>query len=104
MDESSNKANQQTVTTNDKYDVIDTTESASCFDVNVQQDNLIIVGTENGQILEYSRSHLNCLLTKYEEHSMTVYRLQWNNFLKRIFISCSADWSVRIWDTKYKYN
>jgi len=29
---------------------------------------------------------------------MAVYRLSWNPFHPRVFLSCSADWTVRLWD------
>jgi dynein intermediate chain 1 len=29
---------------------------------------------------------------------MAVYSLKWNPFHPRVFISCSADWTVKIWD------
>lgn len=32
---------------------------------------------------------------------MAIYALKWNPFHPRIFISCSADWSVKIWDHNY---
>ena len=32
---------------------------------------------------------------------MAVYALKWNPFHPRVFISCSADWTVKIWDHNY---
>jgi dynein intermediate chain 1 len=29
---------------------------------------------------------------------MAVYALKWNPFHPRIFLSCSADWTVKVWD------
>lgn len=34
---------------------------------------------------------------------MAVYALRWNPFHPRVFISCSADWTVKIWDHNYSY-
>lgn len=31
---------------------------------------------------------------------MAVYKVRWNNFHPRTFISASADWTVKIWDSK----
>jgi dynein intermediate chain 1 len=35
---------------------------------------------------------------------MTVYSVRWNPFHPRVFLSCSADWSVRLWDHSRKYD
>jgi dynein intermediate chain 1 len=32
---------------------------------------------------------------------MAVYALRWNPFHPRVFLSCSADWTVRIWDSTF---
>jgi WD40 repeat protein len=37
-------------------------------------------------------------LETYQGHHMAVYALKWNPFHPRVFISCSADWTVKIWD------
>ena len=37
---------------------------------------------------------------------MAVYAVKWNPYHSKIFISCSADWTVKIWDhtiTQYDY-
>lgn len=31
---------------------------------------------------------------------MAVYKVKWNNFHPKTFISASADWTVKIWDSK----
>ena len=33
-------------------------------------------------------------------HNLAVYKVKWNNFHPRTFISASADWTVKIWDSK----
>eukprot|EP00953_Heterococcus_sp_UTEX-ZZ885_P039401 20194-Heterococcus_DN1.PRE.2 len=37
-------------------------------------------------------------LRTYEGHGMAVYALRWNPFHPRVFLSCSADWTVKLWD------
>ena len=76
--------------------------AATCFDLNSKQENLIIVGTEDGKILEYSKMHRNKLLTTFEAHHMPIYAIKWNTYNKKIFLSCSADWTVKIWDHRYR--
>lgn len=38
----------------------------------------------------------------YEGHQLAVYKVKFNNFDSETFISASADWSVKIWNTKIK--
>merc|ERR1719247_295664 len=54
-----------------------------CFDFNRQSEHLFLVGT-------------------YEGHSMAVYTVRWNPFHPKIFISASADWTVKMWDHTHR--
>ena len=33
---------------------------------------------------------------------MAVYTVKWNKFHPKIFLSCSADWTVKMWDHTVK--
>lgn len=59
---------------------------------------MFVVGTEEGLIHKCSKAYSGQYLETYEGHHMAVYRVKWNPYHPRVFISCSADWSVRIWD------
>ncbi|CAF2123128.1 unnamed protein product [Rotaria magnacalcarata] len=74
----------------------------TCFDFNQQQDYLFIVGTEEGKIHKCSKSYNNQFLDTFDAHHMAVYAVRWNKFHPKVFASCSADWSVKIWDINYK--
>ena len=69
-----------------------------CFDFNRHSDHLFIVGTEEGKIHKCSKAYSGQYLETYQGHHMAVYALKWNPFHPRVFISCSADWTVKIWD------
>lgn len=69
-----------------------------CFDFNTVADHLFIVGTEEGTIHKCSKAYSGQYLDTYLGHHMAVYSVRWNPFHSRIFISCSADWTVKIWD------
>jgi dynein intermediate chain 1, axonemal len=75
----------------------------TCFDFNKQQDNLFLVGSEEGKIHKCSKSYINQFLDTYDAHHMAVYSIAWNTFHPKIFLSCSADWTVKIWDHTCKY-
>uniref|UniRef100_A0A3Q3GSR9 Dynein axonemal intermediate chain 1 n=1 Tax=Labrus bergylta TaxID=56723 RepID=A0A3Q3GSR9_9LABR len=60
-------------------------------------DYLFLVGTEQGKIHKcktYSRQYLET----YAAHDMPVDTVKWKYFHPNVFISCSSDWPVKIWD------
>lgn len=69
-----------------------------CFSFNKHNEHLFIVGTEEGKIHKCSKAYSGQYLETYQGHHMAVYSLKWNPFHPRVFISCSADWTVKIWD------
>jgi dynein intermediate chain 1 len=70
--------------------------SGCCFDFNRKHDHLFLVGTEEGNIYKCSKSYSGQYLQTYSGHHMAVYAVQWNSFDDDIFISCSADWTVKV--------
>merc|ERR1719230_940518 len=73
-----------------------------CFDFNKYSEHLFLVGTEEGTIHKCSKAYNSQYLETYEGHNMAVYTVRWNTFHQRVFISCSADWTVKIWDHNIK--
>merc|ERR1712087_752427 len=69
-----------------------------CFDFNKQMEHLFLVGTEEGRIHKCSKAFSGQYLETYEGHTMAVYSVKWNPFHPKIFISASADWTVKMWD------
>jgi dynein intermediate chain 1 len=69
-----------------------------CFDFNKRSEHLFLVGTEEGRIHKCSKAFSGQYLETYEGHSMAVYTVRWNPFHERIFMSASADWTVKLWD------
>jgi len=73
-----------------------------CIDFNKTSDHLFIVGTEEGTIHKCSKAYNSQYLDTYEGHTMNVYRVCWNSYHPRAFLSCSADWTVKLWDHNAK--
>ncbi|CCI39960.1 unnamed protein product [Albugo candida] len=69
-----------------------------CFHFNKFTEHLFIVGTEEGKLHKCSKAYSGQYLETFIGHHMAVYSVQWNPFHERIFISCSADWTVKLWD------
>ncbi|XP_060892967.1 dynein intermediate chain 2, ciliary-like [Labrus mixtus] len=73
------------------------TACGTSMDFHKQIDYLFLVGTEQGKIHKcktYSRQYLET----YAAHDMPVDTVKWNYFHPNVFISCSSDWTVKIWD------
>nr|XP_039272582.1 dynein intermediate chain 2, ciliary-like [Styela clava] len=71
------------------------------FDFHKKVDYLFLVGTEEGKIHKCSKAYSSQFLDTINAHHMAVDAVRWNPFHPDIFISCSADWTVKIWDHNY---
>jgi len=71
-----------------------------CIDFDPNDSNLYIVGTEDGTIYKCSCSYNEQYLQTFQGHTGPVYRIRWNPFDRDSFISCSADWTIRVWNAK----
>ena len=69
-----------------------------CFDFNQYEDHLFLVGTEEGKIHLCSKAYSGQYLETYQGHYLAVYAVKWNKFHPKIFLSCSADWTIKMWD------
>jgi dynein intermediate chain 1 len=74
----------------------------SCFDFHATSEHLFIVGTEEGRIHKCSKAYNSQYLDSYSGHYMSVYAVRWNKFHPRVFLSASADWTVKLWDHNSK--
>ncbi len=62
------------------------------------QEHLFVVGTEEGAIHKCSTAYNSEYLATFEGHMGPVHKLHWNPLKPNIFLSASADWTVRLWD------
>lgn len=71
-----------------------------CFDFNHHDEykHLFLVGTEEGKIHLCSKEYSGQYEETYDGHYLAVYAVKWNTFHPRIFLSCSADWTIKMWD------
>jgi len=74
----------------------------TCFDFNKHQDHIFLVCTEEGKVHKCSKAYINQFLDTYDAHHMAVYSVAWNSFHPKIYLTCSADWTVKIWDHNCK--
>ncbi|GFO14080.1 dynein intermediate chain 1, axonemal [Plakobranchus ocellatus] len=74
-----------------------TTGCGTAFDFHKQKDYLFLVGTEEGKVHICSKAYTSHFIDTIDAHNMAVC---WNRFHPKIFITCSADWTVKIWEMK----
>ncbi|KAI9143368.1 WD40-repeat-containing domain protein [Paraphysoderma sedebokerense] len=71
-----------------------------CFDFNGEDSNMYLVGTEDGTIHRCSCSYNEQYLNTYLGHTAPVYKVKWSPFYSKVFLSCSADWTVKLWEVE----
>jgi dynein intermediate chain 1 len=76
-------------------------ESGTAIAFHNDLDYLYLVGTEDGKIRTCSKAFSSQYLDTNQAHYMGIYKVVWNPFHSKIFMTCSADWSVKIWDYSY---
>eukprot|EP00775_Hariotina_reticulata_P012390 gene12390-12525_t len=70
------------------------------FDFSGSDTRIYLAGTEDGHIHKCSTSYSEQYLESYTGHIGPVYALQWSPFNKSLFISCSGDWTIRLWQER----
>ena len=68
-----------------------------CFSFNNFNPHLFLVGTEEGRIHLCSIDYSSDYLRTYQGHCLAVYSVRWNYYHPDVFLSCSADWTVKLW-------
>jgi WD40 repeat protein len=69
-----------------------------CFDINPKEAITYVVGTEDGTIHKCSKSQSENYILDYKPHEEPVYRIRWSPFCSNYFLTCSADWTSRLYD------
>ncbi|XP_050402811.1 dynein intermediate chain 2, ciliary isoform X2 [Patella vulgata] len=70
----------------------------TAFDFHKQKDYLFLVGTEEGKVHVCSKAYTSHFIDSIDAHNMAVYKVAWNYFHSKLYITCSADWNVKIWE------
>ena len=54
-------------------------------------------GTEEGSVHLATTQYSSQYLRTYLAHSTPVYNIQWNSFVPNIFVTCAAEFVLKIW-------
>jgi len=85
-------------TTGGSEGIISRRASGMCIAFNIRDPNYYLAGTEDGHIHKCSCSYSEQHLESFFGHSGPVYKLRWSPFAPNTFLSCSADWTIKLWD------
>jgi WD40 repeat protein len=71
-----------------------------CLDVPEAKNNVYMVGTDDGVIHKCSTAYTEQDIERYTGHTGPVYQVRTNGFVEEVFLSCAADWTIRLWHGK----
>jgi WD40 repeat protein len=78
--------------------------SGFCIDFPANDPANYLVGTEGGLIhrcsTSYNEQYLDTYTSGTQGHSAPVYKVRCNPFWPAAFLTCSADWTMKLWSTK----
>jgi hypothetical protein len=62
------------------------------------ESSMYLATTEEGVIYRCSKSYTQQSLETYMGHNGPIYKVRANPFFHDIFLSCSSDWSCKLWN------
>ncbi|GBG68748.1 hypothetical protein CBR_g3290 [Chara braunii] len=71
--------------------------SGMSIDFSSRDPSIYVTGTEEGVLHKCSCSYSEQYLKTYFGHTGPVYQAQWSPFDPSVFLTCSDDWTIRIW-------
>ena len=80
--------------------VISRQASGLCLDFPLGDSSVYFAGTEDGHIHRCSCSYNEQYLDTFSGHAGPVYKVKCSPFHPDAFLSCSADWTVKLWSSK----
>lgn len=60
------------------------------------REHVYLVGSESGSVHQCSTAYGSDYLASFNGHCMPVYAVKWNGMHPDLFLSCSADWSIKV--------
>lgn len=71
--------------------------SGMAFDFSARDERIYVAATEDGWLHKCSTSYSEQYLESYRGHMGPVYQVQFSPYKQDMFISASADWTLRMW-------
>lgn len=82
---------------NNKEAVLSRQCGGMCFDICPVDNAIYVVGTEDGSVYQCNKSQTESYDLDYVPHAELVYRIRWSPYSTRFFLTCSADWTTRLY-------
>ena len=76
------------------------TDGGRCVAFNPNDDTMFLVGTDEGLIYKCTTEYSSRFLETYPAHNTPIYNISWNTYVPSIFLTCAAEWMIKIWDHK----
>nr|XP_045610794.1 dynein intermediate chain 2, ciliary-like [Procambarus clarkii] len=71
--------------------------AGTCVAFRPDKEEVVLVGVDSGAIFQCSTHSSEHSLTRYPAHTAAVRAVVWNLHHHKVFISCSVDWTVKVW-------
>ncbi|XP_025200719.1 dynein intermediate chain 2, ciliary-like isoform X1 [Melanaphis sacchari] len=65
-----------------------------------EKSGIYLVGTNEGYIFKCNTEWSSFFMQKFKAHEMSIYRIDYNKYDPNIYLSCSGDCTVKIWEDK----
>ena len=63
-------------------------------------ETMFLVGTDEGLVYKCTTEYSSRFLQTYHAHNSPVYNICWNTYVTSVFLTCAAEWMIKIWDHK----
>ena len=73
-------------------------DGGRCVAFNPVDDTMFLVGTDEGLIYKCTTEYSSRFLQTYPAHNTPIYNISWNPYVSSIFLTCAAEWMIKIWD------
>ena len=76
-------------------------DSGRCVAFNPNDETMFLVGTDEGIVYKCTTEYSSKFLQTYMAHNTPIYNIAWNPYCPAIFLTCAAEWMIKIWDHNY---
>ncbi|EPY37321.1 dynein intermediate chain [Angomonas deanei] len=80
-----------------REEILSRQSGGMCFDISPIDNAMYVVGTEEGCVFQCNKSQTESYDVEYQPHAELVYRIRWSPYNPNYFLTCSADWSSRLY-------
>ena len=78
-------------------------DGVRCVAFKPNDDTIFLIGTDEGLIYKCTTEYSSKFLNTYKAHDTPIYNIVWNTYIPDIFMTCAAEWHIKIWDHDFEY-